>query len=133
MALLNTFVPPTIDFYRQRIEQEKESRPRYGASGAADILTAAAMASKPKTHVDSIYGSVTTAEVVATIRGAIAHNDEAARVILNEADVKFMSGHEEGDATRVKQLGTFKVEIQLAGAAEPLVRNVRIREKTAEV
>ncbi|KAF2033672.1 hypothetical protein EK21DRAFT_86151 [Setomelanomma holmii] len=133
MELLNTFVPPTIDFHRQRIEQERDSKQqRVGASGAADVLTAAAMASKPKAHVDAIYGSVSTADVVTTIRGALAHNDEAARVILNEADVSFVTGHEEGDALRVKQLGVFKVEIRLPGLEEPLVRNIRIREKTVE-
>jgi hypothetical protein len=132
MELMNTFVPPTIDFFRQRIDQERESRPRVGASGAADILTQAAMASKPKAHPDAIYGSVSTADVVQTIRGALAHNDEAARVILNEADVAFVSGHEEGDASRVKRLGVFKIEIRLPGAEEPLMRNIRIREKTSE-
>ncbi|KAI4700768.1 hypothetical protein J4E81_003732 [Alternaria sp. BMP 2799] len=130
MELLDAFVPPTIDFYRQRIEQESQSRDRMGASGAADILTAAAMGKKA--NVDAIYGSVSTADLVATIRGALAHNDEAARVILNEADVKFLSGHEEGDTSRVKQLGTFKVEIRLPGVEEPMVRNIRVRAKTTE-
>ncbi|KAH6419307.1 hypothetical protein HBI14_092320 [Parastagonospora nodorum] len=132
MELINTFVPPTIDFFRQRIEQDRETRQRPGASGAADVLTAAALASKPKAHADAIYGSVSTADVVQTIRGALAHNDEAARVILNENDITFVSGHEEGDASRVKQLGVFKMEIQLPGAAEPLVRNIRVREKASE-
>lgn len=132
MALIGTFVPNTIDFYRKRIEQEAETKQRYGASGAADILTAAAMSSKPKSATNAIYGSVSTADLVQTIKGALAHNDEAARVIINEADVKFVSGHEEGDTSRVKQLGSFKVEIQLSGAEEPLVRTLRIREKAAE-
>lgn len=83
-------------------------------------------------HSDAIYGSVSTADVVATIKGALAHNDEAARVILNEADVRFITGYEENDTSRVKQLGVFKVEIQLSGAEEPLQRNIRIREKTSE-
>jgi len=128
MELLDTFVPPTIDFYRQRIEQESQPRSRMGASGAADILTAVAM-SKAKSAPDAIYGSVSSADLVSTIRGALAHNDEAARVILNEADVKFLSGHEEGDPSRVKQLGTFKAEIRLPGTQEALVRNIRIRAK----
>lgn len=132
MELLNTFVPPTIDFFRQRIEQDRENRPRVGASGAADILTAAAMANKSKAHADAIYGSVSTTDVVQTIRGALAHNDEAARVILNEADVSFATGHEEDDTSRVKQLGVFKLEIRLPGAEEPLVRNIRVREKASE-
>jgi hypothetical protein len=132
MELLDAFVPPTIDFSRQRIEQDRDSGLRLGASGAADILTAAAMTSKPKAHSDAIYGSVSTADVVSTIRRALAHNDEAARVILNEADVTFVTGHEEGDASRVKQLGVFRLEIRLPGADEPLTRNIRIREKASE-
>jgi hypothetical protein len=95
-------------------------------------LTAAAMGSKAKAPTDAIYGSVSTADLVSTIRGALAHNDEAARVILNEADVTFVTGHEEGDSSRVKQLGVFKVEIRLPGAEEPMVRNIRIRAKESE-
>lgn len=132
MELIHAFVPNTIDFYRQRIEQESQPRQRYGASGAADILTAAAMGSKAKAHADAIHGSVSTADLVQTIRAALAHNDEAARVILNDADVKFLTGHEDGDTSRVKQLGVFKVEIQLPGGEEPLTRNVRIRAKQSE-
>jgi hypothetical protein len=90
------------------------------------------MAGKSKAHPDAIYGSVSTADVVQTIRGALAHNDEASRVILNEADVQFLSGHEEDDASRVKQLGVFKIQIQLPGSAESILRNIRIREKTSE-
>lgn len=130
MELLDAFVPPTIDFYRQRIEQDSPSSGRMGASGAADILTAAAMSKKAS--ADAIYGSVSSTDLVATIKGALAHNDEAARVILNEADVKFLSGHEEGDTSRVKQLGIFKAEIRLPGVEEPIVRNIRIRAKGSE-
>jgi hypothetical protein len=130
--LLDAFIPHTIDFYRQRIEQERNPQPRAGASSAADILTAAAMAGKSKAHPDAIYGSVSTADVVHTIRGALAHNDEASRVILHEKDVEFLSGYEEEDASRVKQLGVFKIKIRLQGAKETLVRSIRIRERTAE-
>jgi ribosomal protein L9 len=128
MELLDTFISPTIDFSRQRIEQE-ETKPRYGASGAADVLTAAAMNSKPKLSQNAIYGSVSTADIAATLKAALAHNDEAARVILNEADIRFVTNTEEGDAQRVKELGVFKVEIQVPGAAAPLVRNVRVKAK----
>lgn len=128
MELLDTFVPPTIDFSRQRIEVQ-EIKPRYGASGAADILTAAAMGTSSERSSNAIYGSVSTADIAATLKAALAHNDEAARVILNEADVRFVTDTEDGDAQRVKELGVFKIEIQLPGAAEPLVRNVRVKAK----
>ncbi|KAL5120618.1 hypothetical protein ACEQ8H_001366 [Pleosporales sp. CAS-2024a] len=133
MELISAFVPPTIDFYRQRIARDDgDASPRPGASGAADVLTAAAMASRHKSPAHAIYGSVSAADIVQTIRGALAHNDEAARVILTEADVRFVSGHDESDTSRVKQLGVFKIAIQLAGAGEPISRNVRVREKASE-
>lgn len=53
-------------------------------------------------------------------------------MILNEADVVFVTGIEGGDASRVKQLGVFQVEIRVTGAEEPLVRNIRVREKASE-
>lgn len=128
MELLDTFVSPTIDFSRQRIEQE-EAKPRYGATGAADVLTAAAMGSKYKLSSNAIYGSVSTADVAATLKAALAHNDEAARVILNEADIRFVTDSEGSDTQRVKELGVFKIEIQVPGAEAPLVRNVRVKAK----
>ncbi|KAF2645044.1 hypothetical protein P280DRAFT_487512 [Massarina eburnea CBS 473.64] len=131
--LIDTFVPSTIDFARQPIEQDRpEPSKRHGASAAADIYNLAQNALKEKTKAaggTAIYGSVSSADIVATIKGALAHNDEAARVLLSEGDVNFITGHEEGDTTRVKQLGVFQVAIQVPGAEEPLTRNIRIRAK----
>ena len=135
MELLTTFIPTTIDFIRQPIEQETveaKPQPRYGASNAADILTLAAMAAKPKTPVNGIYGSVSTGDVVASLKTRLAHNEEAARVILTESNVSFVDGPE-GDSTRVKQLGTFTVEIKVSGAEAPITRNVRIRPKKEDL
>ena len=135
MELLTTFAPATLVFDRQPIEQEKtESRPqpRYGASNAADILTAAAMASKPKTPENGIYGSVSTGDIVNQIKQALAHNEEAARVILTEGDVSFLNAPG-GESARLKQLGAFTVEIKVPGADAPMTRNVRIRAKNDEI
>lgn len=130
MELIDTFVSHNIDFARQPIEHETTTdTPSYGASRAADILMAASMANKPKAAANGIYGSVSTADVAATIKSALAHNDEAARVVLSEADIKFITGHEEDDASRVKQLGTFKVEIQVPGASKPLLRTIRVKAR----
>ena len=132
MELLTTFIPQTIDFWREAIEHDPEEaqRPRFGASDAADILSAAAMAAKPATSAKSIYGSVSVYDVVATVKAALAHNDEAARVVLSDSDVRFVGVSEEaGDESRVKQLGTFKVEIQVPGSDAPITRNVRVRAK----
>lgn len=87
------------------------------------------MGAKPKASSNAIYGSVSTADIAATLKAALAHNDEAARVILNEADIRFATTTEEADALRVKELGVYKIEIQLPGAAEPIMRNVRVKAK----
>ena len=130
MELIDTFVPSSIDFARQPIEHDRpEPSRRQGASEAADILAAISLKEKRAATADAIYGSVSTADVVGTIKTALAHNDEAARVLLSERDVNFVTGHEEGDTTRVKQLGTFVVEIQVPGAEAPLTRTVRVRAK----
>lgn len=134
MELLTTFIPPTIDFAREAIEEDKTAgdKKRYGASDAADILTAAMMSSKPKSTATAIYGSVSTTDIVMTIKSALAHNDEAARVVLSDNDVKFVAGVEDGDSTRVKHLGTFKIEIQVPGAEAPITRTVRVRARQTQ-
>lgn len=129
MSLIDTFLPSTIDFSRQVIEQDQSESKQQGASSAADIMNAAMMASKPKPLKDAIYGSVSIADVIATIKSALAHNDEAARVILNENDVSFVTGHDKDDASKVKQLGVFKVEIRVPGAEKALTRTIRVRAK----
>ena len=130
MELINAFIPPTLSFFRKAIEHDTtEPKQRQGASSAADVLTAAAMANRPEPMAGGIYGSVSTADVVATIKAALAHNDEAARVLLAESDVRFISGNADEDSSRVKRLGDFKIEIQMPGSEAPLTRNIRIRAK----
>lgn len=130
--LISVFVPSTIDFHRQPIEPDTahNSEDHQGASDAADILTAALAASaKPisKPGATGIYGSVSTADVASTIKALLKHNDEAARVILTEQDIRFVDGLIEGETTRVKHLGRFTVEIRVNGAKEPIKRTVRVR------
>jgi ribosomal protein L9 len=130
MELLDIFVPHSMEFAREPMRQEKESNEgRYGASDAADIFSAATMSPKPKHAANGIYGSVSTANIVAAIKAALGHNDEAARVLLSESHVKFITGTEEDDASRVKQLGAFKVEIMVPGAAQAITRTINIRAK----
>ncbi|KAF2006997.1 hypothetical protein P154DRAFT_517440 [Amniculicola lignicola CBS 123094] len=134
MELLDTFIPSTIDFARQPIEHEHgDAKRRYGSSESADMLSAAALARTPK-DANGIYGSVSAGDIVATVKRALAHNDEAARVLLTESNIRFVDGHghAEGDSSRVlKQLGSFAVEIQVPGAETAITRTIRIRPKAA--
>ncbi|OCL13108.1 hypothetical protein AOQ84DRAFT_417129 [Glonium stellatum] len=126
--LISIFVPQTIEFFRQPIESDtKESLEQHlGASDAADILRAAAT-STPKPELTSIYGSVSTADVLTSIKAVLANNDEAARVILSESDIRFVEGLAAGETTRVKHLGRFAIEIQVKGVNAPIKRTVSVR------
>lgn len=127
--LINILVPRHIIFNRTPIESETPAAPepariRAASSAAADLAAASMSPSKPKPV--AIYGSVSTSDVVSSIKESLAENDEAARVVLTEGDVKFV-GLDETDAVRVKHLGDYEVEIQVKGAGSPVKRTVRVR------
>ncbi|KAF2500144.1 hypothetical protein BU16DRAFT_534771 [Lophium mytilinum] len=125
MELITIFTPSTIDFVRQPIEDDNSSSDAsLGASDSADILAAAEKAEKKASGMVGIYGSVTTADVATSIRQSLANNDEAARVTLAENEIRFVEGLVDGETSRVKHLGKFKVEIQVKGAEQPLLRSV---------
>ena len=79
---------------------------------------------KPDSQDDAIYGSVSTQDVVQSIRSEISHNDEAARISVSEDDVKFLNVSEGEDGRRVKRLGQFEVEISQKGTDRTLRRSV---------
>jgi hypothetical protein len=104
MDLLGVLLPAKIDFVR------------------------AVHAESPDATDESIpiYGSVSTTDIVQEIRTLLAHNDEAARITLDESDVKFVDVELE-DPTRAKHLGTFPVEILVKGSdAWPVSRKVHV-------
>lgn len=139
--LLEIFVPAHIDFYRQPIIEEKPTTPPPQqpkspqhptlAGAAADLMAARSavpLPSKP-TGPQSIYGSVSTHDVLVAIRDAVARNDEAARIALTEADITFVElveGSEETDATRVKHVGEYQVDITVKGTMVPVRRTVKV-------
>jgi hypothetical protein len=139
IQLLDIFVPKTIDFYRQPIPEEvkapePEPEDAFGKGVAAEFLAARqkrdlkAKAKEPT----GIYGSVSTADILAAIRAAMENNDESARVLITEADVKFVdAGTEVEQMGRVKHVGTFSVEIMIKGAEAGLRRTVRVHAQEA--
>ncbi|EME41888.1 hypothetical protein DOTSEDRAFT_177289 [Dothistroma septosporum NZE10] len=140
LELLEIFVNPRLDFYRQPIIEEKESeeeahatpkvkeRQRTASSAAADLLAARMQAPKepPKPFgPQAIYGSVSTHDILVAARAAIAENDEAARVILAESDIRFMD-EEARTEGKVKHVGDFTIEIKVKGAERGVKRTVRV-------
>lgn len=135
MQLLDIFVPKNIDFYRQPIPEEtKEAEPepeREGAfgKGAASELFAARKRreEKPKAQESQgIYGSVSTHDILTAVRAAMENNDESARVLIAESDIKFVNAGSEMEEMRVKHVGSYPVEIMVKNAEAGLRRTVRV-------
>lgn len=138
--LLEIFVKPVLQFFRQPIIEEaeskteetpepetKEERRRTASSAAADLLAArTSNAPKPKqTGPQSIYGSVSAHDILVHIRASIATNDESARVILAEDDIRFLDKEAETER-KVKHVGDFTIEVRVKGASEAIKRTVRV-------
>ncbi|KJX92480.1 Ribosomal protein L9/RNase H1 [Zymoseptoria brevis] len=134
IELLDIFVRPRLDFYRQPLPTEvepetpTESQPEQGHSAAADLLAVRASSAKPKLASQGIYGSVTPLDVLVAVRAAIATNDEAARIVLTENDVEFVDLKEEDVGRGVKHTGDFTVAIRVRGTegGGSIKRTVRV-------
>ena len=144
MELIEIFVPPVLEFHRQPINEEKKlekptaratpsKQDRYvvASTAAADLLAARTMSVQEKqtpTEPQAIYGSVSAHDVLVAMRAAIADNDEAARVILTEDDVKFVDlpTSEETGGGKLKHVGDFVVEMKVRGAEKSVRRAVKI-------
>ncbi len=80
-----------------------------------------------------IFGSVSTAEIAQAIKGSVAHNEEAALIVLDADNIRVVSGlGDDADGTRLKALGTYTVEITL-GEGLVLNRTVEVRKEKREM
>lgn len=136
--LVEIFVPPRLEFYRQPIVEEKEpeettaekKRPQFkGAAG--DLLAArasSAEAEKKKDKLQAIYGSVSIQDVLNAIRAMMANNDEAARVVLHENDIHFVGlpEVEDAEAGKLKHIGEFTFEVRMKGSDKVVKKTVKI-------
>ena len=140
--IIATSVSEYIDFYRIPISNpESEKAPtnipkrNYQdsvSSAAADL--AAASEPEPQPQMIPIFGSVSTAEIAASIKAVLSlkadsGDEEAARVVLNADDITVV--HEDGadstsEAGRIKALGNFAIDIQVKGG-ESVRRTVRVK------
>lgn len=77
----------------------------------------------------AIYGSVTTADIVANLKAILNEDEEAKRIVFGTEEVSFIR-HDgevvEEDADRVKHLGVFEVEIKLKDAPFAVTRTIRV-------
>ena len=66
----------------------------------------------------AIYGSVSTADIVESVKAVLAETEEGARVVLSAEDITIVT--DEGpapgaEADRLKALGEFEVDIRVKG------------------
>ncbi|MCJ1389123.1 hypothetical protein MMC18_001977 [Xylographa bjoerkii] len=141
--LIDTYVPEYLEFYRPAIsvsetEAAESSSTRRtsrlaASSAAADLAEASEPLPRPQPI--AIYGSVSTADIVAsikalmTLKGDSAKTVEAARVVLNTEDIRIeredgLQANEERD--RIKTLGDFIINIQIKGG-DAVQRIVRVK------
>lgn len=119
-------LPDNIDFYRTQIVAQAPAQRRSPSLPASALISHAAGGNTPipTETKQAIYGSVSTADIAATIRAVLAENAEGSRIVLGPEDITFAIETEEKD--RVKHLGTFDVDIRVKGAAEAVRRKVTV-------
>ncbi|KAI9798182.1 MAG: hypothetical protein M1833_004931 [Piccolia ochrophora] len=133
--ILSSLVPATIEFYRPMIS----SSPRLDsvASGASQEPVVSSGANGTASHSEGkgssgepagIYGSVSAADVVNSLRTILANDREGSRVVLGPEDVTLSSAKlDRSQVDRVKHLGEFQVEIRPKGSAHSVQRTVVVK------
>ncbi|KAI9813721.1 MAG: hypothetical protein M1832_006094 [Thelocarpon impressellum] len=94
--LLTTLLPDRLDFYRKPI----------GSSSSP---------SEPASTGTAIYGSVSTADILASVRALLAADAEGKRVVLSPEDISFATAEGRG-GDRVKTVGAFDIALTIPGA-----------------
>lgn len=121
IALLDVLLPTNLEFTRNPVQRApSENKSRLPAS-VQHLLKA----STPEGPV-AIYGSVSTSDIATFIKEHIAYNDEAAQIQISDSNVKFVGLPSEEDASRVKHLGEFEVEISMKGAEATLNKRILV-------
>jgi Ribosomal protein L9, C-terminal domain len=127
MAILDDLLPPNLAFYRTPITIAPPTPKRVSPSiPTTSIISAAAAEGREleKVGKTSIYGSVTTGDIVANLKAILAEDKNGVRVVLSPEDVSFVE--EMDDKDRVKHLGIFEIEIKLNGAPNAIQRTIQV-------
>lgn len=144
--LLERLVPKELVFYRvpignPKLEAEQPREP-VGSSinaiggGGEQIPQEQDAPATTTPEATRIFGSVSVADMVDSIKAVLAEDEEGARVVLGPEDISIMEEEEfdgdlDGDEYRIKALGEYKIEIRLKGV-EPVRRVVSIRAQEEE-
>ncbi|KAL8704856.1 MAG: hypothetical protein Q9201_002015 [Fulgogasparrea decipioides] len=131
--LIEALVPPELVFHRVPIatsEPEPEPPEPLGNSinaigGELPVRRSPA----PKPMVTRIFGSVSTMDILDSLKAVMAEDDEGARVVLGAESIgiKEAANEELGiEADRLKAVGNYNIEIRPRGS-DPIRRIVSVR------
>ncbi|KAL8861995.1 MAG: hypothetical protein Q9178_001450 [Gyalolechia marmorata] len=140
--IIEACVPSEIIFYRVPIAvPEPESAPPEPVGNSINAIGGEATIRKapepdPAISVSAtrIFGSVSTANIVESIKAVLSASEESARVVLAPEDIQIdeMENEDLGiEVDRLKALGEYKIEIRVKGI-DPIRRQVSIRAQEAD-
>ncbi|KAL8914966.1 MAG: hypothetical protein Q9171_000593 [Xanthocarpia ochracea] len=140
--IIEAYVSSEIIFYRVPIAvPEPESAPPEpvgdsinAIGGEATIRKAPELDPSVSASVIKIFGSVSTANMVESIKAALLSSEEGARVVLAPEDIQIdeMENEDLGiEVDRLKALGEYKIKIRVKGI-DPIRRVVSIRAQEAD-
>jgi hypothetical protein len=127
-AILSSVFPKTqkIIFLRTALTTApaipKRMSPSLPAKAAVSIAAGGKASTKPlKT---GIYGSVSTTDIALHLNSTLATHERGSLIRISPEEIEFVDDLE--DASRVKHLGDFTIEIKLQGAPKPVRRTIRV-------
>src|SRR5437762_1971210 len=132
LQVISTLVPMVLKFYRKPILSPPKpmKQPQVPSTlSAANILDASVLKIEAEQAPDpiAIHGSVSTADIVNSIRAIMAEDEDGSRVVLGPENVNFIKkeGQNE-DMDRVKRLGEFEIEVKVKGVTTGVKRVVKV-------
>ncbi|KAL8695870.1 MAG: hypothetical protein Q9224_003105 [Gallowayella concinna] len=136
--IIEAYIPPALIFYRVPIAlPEPEPVPPEPIGNSINAIGGEApVTNSPvaKPSVTRIFGSVTTADIVESIKAVLAVSEEGARVVLAPEDIKIDEKESEDvgiEVDRLKVLGDYNIEVRLKGV-DPVRRLVSVKEQATD-
>ncbi|KAL8867161.1 MAG: hypothetical protein Q9174_005836 [Haloplaca sp. 1 TL-2023] len=142
VEIMETLVPAVVVFYRAPIaatELDPEPEPERPLGNSINAIggeSSPKPASKPrpKPITTKIFGSVSTTDMVDSIKAVLAEDEEGARVVLGAEDIVISETTDEArgvEEDRLKAMGDYKIEIRLKGV-DPIQRVVSIKPQETD-
>ncbi|KAL8807133.1 MAG: hypothetical protein Q9200_004788 [Gallowayella weberi] len=136
--IIEAYIPPALTFYRVPIaEPVPEPVPPEPIGNSINAIGGEAPVRSSrvvKPSITRIFGSVTTADIVESIKAVLAESEDGARVVLAPEDIRIDEKASEDagiEVDRLKALGNYSIEVRLKGV-DPVRRLVSVKEQETD-